>query len=90
METTPEWDRPRVGQRVKLRSGKVVEVVAVRTCNNVLRLLTEYEAKMLGAQLRATYGNDWQDIYYEADAIISGRPVSFVPNDVSELLDTRI
>jgi hypothetical protein len=90
METTPEWRRPRVGQRVKLRGGKVVEVVTVRTCNNILRLLTEDRAMVLGSKLRATYGHDWQKVYYEAEAMVKGRPVVFRPNDVVEILDTRI
>lgn len=89
-DTTPEWIAPRVGEKVKLRDGRTVEVTLVRRCNDVLRLLTEDKAKMLGAQLMATYGFEWQSIYYEANAFgPRNKALTFRPNDVVEILDTR-
>jgi hypothetical protein len=75
---------------VRLRNGKTVEVVMVRKCNDVLRSKDEVEAKMTGATLKATYGPRWQSIYYEADAFCDTKLLSFQPNDVIEILDTRL
>jgi hypothetical protein len=79
----PEWARPRVGQKVRLRTGTIVEVVSVRKCNDVLRLQSEVEAMFTGSRLRATYGPQWQSIYYEAQGVSM---VTFRPNEVLELL----
>lgn len=91
MTTTEQWKRPRVGQHIKLRDGHEAEVIVVRGCNQVLKLLPEVKAMQLGARLQATYGKHWQTIYYEADVIVKlkkgKKMATATPNDIAELLD---
>lgn len=87
-ETLPdEWARPHVGQAVELRFGGTVEVISVRKCNDLLRLMTEANAIVTGSRLAATYGKHWQSIYYEADGVGRRGLVTFTPNDVVKILD---
>ena len=89
MSLEESWPRPRVGQRLKLRSGRVVEVVLVRTARDVLRGMTELEAVLMGPKNAALYGIHWLEIYYEVEV----RPPNSVdmftvrPNDVESILD---
>ena len=91
MTAIAEWKRPRVGQHIKLRDGKEAEVLVVRGCNQVLKLLPELKAMSLGSNLKATYGKNWQTIYFEADVIVKVKKVRLMktvtPNDILELLD---
>lgn len=68
------YPRPRVGQRVKLKSGRVVEIISVRRARDVLGSLQEHEAMILGPRMQALYGKHWLEVYFEAEAIVPGVP----------------
>lgn len=82
-----QWPRPRVGQYVILRSGKVGEVVTVRKARDVLRGMNEVEAMLLGPKSQALYGVGWMDVYYEADVRIGHDLRKVTPSDVERILD---
>lgn len=85
----PSWPRPRIGQKVRLRNGRIGEVISVRTARDVLRTMTEDDALAMGPRTAALYGANWLEIYYEADV----RPPNSMnmytvrPNDVEAILD---
>jgi hypothetical protein len=70
------WPRPRVGQKVKLRNGKVAEVIQVRAARDVLKSLNEVQAILARSKMSASLGTHWLDIYYEADVTIRGTAMS--------------
>lgn len=73
---------------MKLRSGKVLEIITVRKARDVLKGMQEVEAMMMGPKMQALYGKHWLEIYYEAEAIRPGVPriVKVTPVDVEEIL----
>ena len=81
-----QWPRPRIGERVKLYSGKVANVVAIRGARARLRTMTEPEAMRWGPDTQASYGPLWMDIYYQADIIVGGVFGQVEPKDVEEVL----
>lgn len=89
MSIHASWPRPRVGQKVRLRSGRLVEVILVRTARDVLRGMTEDQAVELGPRTAALYGANWLDVYYEAEVRgINGINTHIVrPNEVETILD---
>lgn len=64
-----QWPRPRVGQVVKLHDGRRGTVVVVRKANAVLKAMGEGEALLLSANQRARFGQNWREVYYQADII---------------------
>lgn len=84
------WPRPRVGDHIRLKNGKVVEVITIQAARDVLKSKTEMEAELMGPQLRAIYGDWWIEVYYEAMvADLNGYNVGIVnPQDVSCIEDT--
>jgi hypothetical protein len=78
-----------VGQKLRLRNGKIVEVIVVRTARDVLRNMTEMEAILMGPKNSALYGVNWLDIYYEAEVRVPNTvAIAMVtPNDVEVILD---
>jgi hypothetical protein len=81
-----QWPRPRVGERVRLSDGTVVEVIAVRGAKTRLKLMTEPEAMRFGPDTQASYGPHWMSIYYQADVLIGGALRHIEPKDVEEVL----
>ena len=83
------WPRPRVGQHVKLKNGKVAQIVTVRKARDVLNTKTEVEAMLMGPTCKAIFGSEWLDIYYEASVILPGEnDVRWVtPTDVESIVD---
>lgn len=67
------WPRPRVGQQVRTRSGRVGEVITVAKARDIIRSKSEVEAMMMAPRLQASFGKHWLDVYYEADVVFSGR-----------------
>lgn len=82
------WPRPRVGQSVKLRNGKVAEVLTVRKARDVLKGMTELAATLMGPKQQALYGKYWLEIYYEAEvAGPGGMGIAVVtPSQVESIL----
>lgn len=82
------YPKPRVGQRVKLRSGKVLEIITVRKARDVLKGMQEIDAVVMGPRMQALYGRHWLDVYYEAEAMRPGIPaiVKVTPVDVEEIV----
>jgi len=81
-----QWPRPRVGERVRLQTGRVHEVISVRSARTVLSQLDEMTAMRLGTDKRATYGPLWLDVYYQADILENGVLKTIEPNSVKEVL----
>jgi hypothetical protein len=84
------WPRPRVGQWVKLKkNGKHAEVIQVTKARDVLKMMTEMQALLLGPRNQALYGIHWLDIYYEAIVMVPGSMMqqTVTPNDVEEIVD---
>jgi hypothetical protein len=75
-----------VGERVKLHSGRIHEVITVRSARMVLSQLDEMSAMRLGADKKATYGPLWLDVYYQADIMENGALKTIEPNAVKEVL----
>jgi hypothetical protein len=84
------YPRPRVGQRVQLRNGKIAEVINVRKARDVIRLKNEVEAVLMGQRYRAIFGIHWLDVYYEADAIMESTQAIVIVKtlDVDKILKT--
>lgn len=80
------YPRPRVGQKVKLRTGKVVEIITVRKAREVISLMTETEAMMLGPTMQARYGKHWLEVFFRAEALYMGRIVNVEPIDIESIL----
>lgn len=66
------YPRPRVGQRVKLKTGRVVEIVTVRRAREVLSVMTEVEAMAMGPTMQALYGRHWLEVFFRAEAMVPG------------------
>lgn len=80
------WPRPRVSERLRLRNGKVGEVITVRMARDIFRGLTEAQALVMKGPLAATFGEHWPEVYYEADIFISGKLVTVNTREVEEIL----
>ena len=82
------YPRPRVGQRVRLKNGRLVEILAVRRAREVLSTLQEHQAMMLGPKMQALYGRHWLEVYFEAEAIVPGVPriLKVEPVDIDRIL----
>lgn len=61
--------RPRVGQRVRLRSGAEATVISSRRARDILIMLPEIEAASLTAECLGRFGSNWIDLYYEVDVV---------------------
>lgn len=90
---TPEklealWPRVRVGQRVRVRGGKIAEVISVSRARDVLLQLNDDQAVRLGARCASTYGPHWMKVYYEATCRIPGTmsTIKVSPNDIEAIL----
>jgi len=84
------WPRPHIGQSVKLKNGKIAEVVTVTKARDVLKSMTEMHAMLLGPKCQALYGMHWLDIYYEAVVMVPGTMMqqTITPVDVEEIVET--
>lgn len=84
-----QWRRPRVGQVVRLGDGRTATVVMVRSANMVLKLLSEAEAYVLSAHERARFGQNWRDVYYQAEVVFeSGIMNTVSTSQVVEILES--
>lgn len=93
MSTTVWPIKPLVGWYVLLRDGSEAVVVSVRTANDILRQLNELQAAAFGLGLRASYGHDWQRIYWEADVRVGDTEEvrrTVTPMLVERVLDKRL
>lgn len=85
------YPKPRVGQRLKTRKGKLLEVVIVRSAREVLKGMREEQAIMVGPRMQALYGKHWVDVYFEAECVAVGSPqvVTVSPMDIAEIFDAE-
>lgn len=82
------YPKPRVGQVVKLRNGKMVEIITVRRARDVLKGMREVEAMMVGPRMQALYGRHWLEIYFEAEGMVPGVPkiLKVTPVDIEPVI----
>lgn len=78
-----------MGQKLRLRNGRIVEVIVVRKARDLLREMTELQATLMGSKNSALYGIHWLDIYYEAEVRVPNAvgTATVTPNDVEAILD---
>lgn len=81
------WPQPRVGQRVKLRNGHTCEVYTVRSAKDILKSKTEAQALVMIAEVQASFGQHWTEVYYEADVYWRGRIITVDTRQVAEVID---
>ena len=81
-----QWPRPRVGERVRLRNGKIADVLAVRGAMALIKMMTDAQPLQFWPMIQATYGTEWKKIYYQADIMIDGAFRQVEPRDVEEVL----
>jgi hypothetical protein len=75
-----QYPLPKVGQSVRLHSGRVAKVVTVFKANTVLKMMKESEAIGLATRAQARFGQNWRDVYYHADVMF--------PSGVMDVIDT--
>lgn len=81
-----QWPRPRVGERVRLRNGKIAEVLSVRGAIAIIKTMTDMQALQFWPMIQATYGPKWKQVYYQADIMVDGILRQIEPRDVEEVL----
>lgn len=88
MDIREQYQRPQVGQVVRLDNGQTAAVVTVMQANAVLKMMTEAQAIALATRARARFGHRWREIYYHADVMYpSGQMDTVDPSKVKEVLD---
>lgn len=80
------WPRPRIGQRIKLRNGRIGEVVSVRSARDILKMKTEVQALMMISSMKPSFGVFWAEVFYEADLYLRGRMITITTREVDEIL----
>jgi len=82
-----QWPRPRIGERVRLRSDKkVYEVITVRGAKDILRTMDELQAMRFRPNVQSRYGKNWLSVYYRIEIRRHGVLEAVEPNDVEEVL----
>lgn len=84
-----QFPRPRVGQSVKLHDGRVAKVVNVFMANSVLKMMKESQAIGLATRAQARFGENWRDVYYQADVMYPSGAMDIIDTaEVAEVFDS--
>jgi len=86
---TEQYPRPKVGQSVRMHNGRVGKVVTVYKADSVLKMMKESEAIGLATNAQARFGQNWRDVYYQADIMYPSGVMDVIDTaEVAEVFDT--
>lgn len=72
-----------------MHNGRVGKVVTVYKADSVLKMMKESEAIGLATNAQARFGQNWRDVYYQADIMYPSGVMDVIDTaEVAEVFDT--